>query len=131
LEGNFVDEWAGLGSYDSWRAIMSAFLHPENMLLPTLRRDRTGAFRRLVATLQAPGGVTPGAARQAAATFFADLDADTSTDINADLGRDRLVAHWPLNGGQGTSVADITGDTKWVIVDCARQRPGIELQLLR
>jgi hypothetical protein len=39
------------------------------------------------------------------------LDANTSADINADLGRDRLVAHCPLNEGQGTNAADVTGDS--------------------
>src|SRR5919202_4970997 len=91
---------------------MSAFLHPENLLLPSLRSDRTGAFDRLVGALQAPGRLTPGAARAAAANYMADLDADMSADMSADLGRDRLVGHWPLNEGQGTSVADVTGITQ-------------------
>lgn len=50
----FDDEWQWIGSYPSWRGAMFAFLYPENLLLPSLRRpDRqTPMFRDLVRTLR-------------------------------------------------------------------------------
>jgi hypothetical protein len=96
-ERNFVEEWTWLGSYDNWRAAMSVFLHPENILLPTLRREQTGAFRGLV---RAPGRLTPVTARAAAAAYIADL------------GKEALIARWQFDEGQGIDTADAMLDSQ-------------------
>jgi hypothetical protein len=42
---NFDEEWKWIGSYATWRAAMFVLLYPENILLPSLRRVQTPAFR--------------------------------------------------------------------------------------
>ena len=56
---NFDGEWEWIGSYATWRAAMFVFLYPENLLLPSLRKWQTPAFRKLVADLQANRRLTP------------------------------------------------------------------------
>lgn len=58
LADNFDEEWTWIGSYATWRAAMFVFLYPENILLPSLRRDQTPSFRKLVADLRASRGLT-------------------------------------------------------------------------
>ena len=41
---DFDEEWKWLGSYTTWRAIMFVFLYPENLLIPSLHRNRTEFF---------------------------------------------------------------------------------------
>jgi hypothetical protein len=56
------EEWRWLSAYDAWRTARFTFLHPENLLLPELRRrDRQSpAFQALVQKLS--GRVTADAA---------------------------------------------------------------------
>jgi len=44
----FDEEWEWIGSYATWRSAMFAYLYPENILIPSLRRWQTPAFRKLV-----------------------------------------------------------------------------------
>ena len=41
---NFDELWRWMGSYDTWRAAVLAFLYPENLLRPSLRRDASPGF---------------------------------------------------------------------------------------
>jgi hypothetical protein len=43
----FDQAWTWIGSYPAWRAAMFVFLYPENLLLPSLKRRQTPAFRQL------------------------------------------------------------------------------------
>ena len=43
----FDEAWTWIGSYATWRAAMFVFLYPENLLLPSLKRRQTPAFRQL------------------------------------------------------------------------------------
>ncbi len=75
-DATFDEEWRWLSSYDAWRAARFAFLHPENLLSPELRRrDRQSpAFRALVA--QMGEHITAEAASRAAdqfADYFRDV----------------------------------------------------------
>jgi hypothetical protein len=45
---DFDEEWEWIGSYATWRSAMFAYLYPENILIPSLRRWQTPAFRKLV-----------------------------------------------------------------------------------
>jgi hypothetical protein len=45
---DFDEEWEWIGSYATWRSAIFAYLYPENILLPSLRRWQTPAFRKLV-----------------------------------------------------------------------------------
>ncbi len=45
---DFDEAWTWMGSYSNWRAAMFVFLYPENVLLPSLRKDQTPAFREVV-----------------------------------------------------------------------------------
>lgn len=51
-ETQFEEEWTWMGSYGSWRAAVSIFLHPENALQPELRANASDAFKTLVADLR-------------------------------------------------------------------------------
>lgn len=51
-DDSFDEKWQWLGSYATWRAALFVFLYPENVLLPSLRRQQTPAFRELVETLR-------------------------------------------------------------------------------
>lgn len=43
----FDEAWTWIGSYATWRAAIFVFLYPENILLPSLKRRQTPAFRQL------------------------------------------------------------------------------------
>jgi 5-hydroxyisourate hydrolase-like protein (transthyretin family) len=45
--------WQWIGTYEAWRSATSVFLYPQNVLLPTLRREQSPAFESLVEQLQA------------------------------------------------------------------------------
>ncbi len=52
-------EWKWIGSYTTWRAAMLVFLYPENILIPTLRKKQTPAFKLLVKSLRKNRSLTP------------------------------------------------------------------------
>ena len=48
IGGDFDEAWMWMGSYSNWRAAMFVFLYPENVLLPSLRKNQTPAFQAVV-----------------------------------------------------------------------------------
>ena len=58
----FDEEWEWIGSYETWRAAMFVYLYPENLLIPSLQRWQSPAFRQLVSELRSNRQLT---ARQA------------------------------------------------------------------
>jgi hypothetical protein len=48
---SFDENWKWMGSYATWRAAMFVFLYPENLLVPTLRRDSTPEMEPVTTTL--------------------------------------------------------------------------------
>jgi hypothetical protein len=66
---NFEEEWKWIGSYATWRAAMSVFLYPENILLPSLRNRKTPPFNTLIDDLRANPNLTVKQACQEAATY--------------------------------------------------------------
>jgi Tc toxin complex TcA C-terminal TcB-binding domain/PA14 domain len=66
---DFTEEWKWIGTYTAWRSAMYMFLYPENLLLPTLRNEKTSAFRELVDTLRNSGTMSPQLACQAATDY--------------------------------------------------------------
>jgi hypothetical protein len=44
----FDEEWKWIGSYATWRSAMFVFLYPENILQPSLLKDKTPAFETLI-----------------------------------------------------------------------------------
>ncbi len=82
-QGEFDQEFKWMGSYDTWRAAVSAFYYPENILLPRMRREqapapavphphpRTPEFStHLIANLRGQRGLTPEKAREAAREYL-------------------------------------------------------------
>src|SRR5207244_12088547 len=65
----FAAEWQWIGSYSTWRAAMFVFLYPENVLIPSLRRWQTPAFRQLVSDLRNNRRLSADQACQAAANY--------------------------------------------------------------
>ena len=75
-QATFDEDWEWMGSYSTWRAAMFVFLYPENILLPSLRTEKTPAFANLVKTLRSAGRVTPvqaSAAARAYQEYFEDV----------------------------------------------------------
>jgi hypothetical protein len=73
---DFDEEWKWLGSFATWRAAMMVFIYPENILIPTLRRRQTPAFRDLVQRLRVTSKLTSQGACHAAieyARYFRDV----------------------------------------------------------
>ncbi|MBP6730482.1 MAG: hypothetical protein KA149_00395, partial [Chitinophagales bacterium] len=66
---NFEDEWCWMGSYATWRAAMFVFMFPENLLIPTLRKWQSPAFRNLVSEVRGNDRLTPVAACHAAKKY--------------------------------------------------------------
>jgi hypothetical protein len=72
----FDEEWEWLGSYANLRAALFVLFYPENLLIPSLRRQQTPAFRRLVAELRANRRLSPSQAVQSArdhARYYRDV----------------------------------------------------------
>src|SRR5262249_1501994 len=65
----FDEEWKWIGSYPTWRAAMLAFIYPENILLPSLRKWQTPAFDALVKRLRSNQRLTPAQACSEAAAY--------------------------------------------------------------
>ncbi|MGK7905772.1 MAG: neuraminidase-like domain-containing protein [Synechococcus sp.] len=66
---DFDEEWKWIGSYTTWRSAMFVFLYPENILIPSLRKHQTPAFRQLVSNLRKNRQLTPEQARQEAKAY--------------------------------------------------------------
>lgn len=43
----FEKEWKWMGSYATWKSAMGVFLYPEQVLYPSLRKDKTSGFKAL------------------------------------------------------------------------------------
>lgn len=74
----FDEEWKWIGAYASWRSAMFAFLYPENLLQPGLRREewQTPAFKTLLNNTRSNRKWTPGAIKTEAdryARYFQDI----------------------------------------------------------
>ncbi len=66
---HFDEEWMWIGSYETWKAAVGVFLYPENILLPSLRRQASPAFRSLIGVLRSNQRITPVLARQLALEY--------------------------------------------------------------
>jgi hypothetical protein len=55
---DFDADWRWMGSYATWRAAMFAFIYPENILLPALRRRQSPVFAAIVGQLRLAGRTT-------------------------------------------------------------------------
>jgi hypothetical protein len=70
----FDQAWAWIGSYATWRAAMFVFLYPENLLLPTLKRHQTPAFRRLSDDFRNTNPISPQKLAVALTRFYGYFD---------------------------------------------------------
>ena len=66
---DFDEEWKWISSYETWKAAIGVFLYPENILLPSLNRQQTPAFRKLVEAVRSNRRLTPESARQLASEY--------------------------------------------------------------
>lgn len=65
----FEARWEWLGSYAQWKAGMGVYMYPQNVLLPTLRRQQSPAFEELASSLTGDSQLTPAKAEAAAARY--------------------------------------------------------------
>lgn len=59
LSDQYDEEWKWMGSYASWKSAMMVFLYPENVLHPSLRRQKSAAFEELEAYFRDHNLLTP------------------------------------------------------------------------
>jgi hypothetical protein len=92
-DDDFDEKWVWLGSYTTWRAAMFVFIYPENVLIPSLRRYQTPAFRELVNSLRMDQRLTREKACIAAKTYsdyfhdISDLKLDASCQAETTMHR--------------------------------------------
>ncbi len=65
----FTEEWQWLGTYETWRAALLVFLYPENVLFPSLRKEKTSGFRGLIKYVRTQNRLTPQQACSAAQEY--------------------------------------------------------------
>ncbi len=66
---NLDIEWQWIGSYETFKAAVGVLLYPETVLLPSLRRQKTPAFRDLLKSLRNNRRLTPQGALDLAETY--------------------------------------------------------------
>lgn len=79
----FEETWKWMGSYPTWRAAMFVHLYPENILLPSLRKWQTPAFRALVSDLRGSRRLTPEQACDAYKTYSLYFEDITNLTLEA------------------------------------------------
>jgi hypothetical protein len=92
---DFDADWLWMGSYASWRGAMFAFLYPENILLPSLRRHQSPVFAGIVAALR-DAGRTTAADAAAAARAYSDYFRDVA-DIRVEATASVTQPHGPAD----------------------------------
>ncbi len=95
---HFDEDWKWIGSYAMWRAAMFVFMYPENILLPSFRREmeQTPAFKKLVQDLRNNRRLTPEAACEAAKEYSDYLRDIASLTVEA-----TCLAHTRIHEGGG------------------------------
>jgi len=78
----FDEEWKWIGSYATWRSAMFVFLYPENILQPSLLKDKSPVFETLIKTTR-PLRLSPAGACQEAETYAAYFRDLCSLEIEA------------------------------------------------
>lgn len=105
-EATFDDALRWMSTDGSWRAAMTAYLYPENLLQPSLLHEASGPLTTLVRQLRLRRHLTPEDARDLAAAYFAAQ----LPYIHA--GRlPQPAAAWTFDDGDGTTAADPAGST--------------------
>jgi hypothetical protein len=102
-ETGFDAQWPWMSGQDAWRSAMMAFLFPENLLLPSLLPDTTGAFGALLGELRQRERLSPEEARGVASAFFARQQPVLLAGLPAP------AAHWPFEDLSGSTVPDASG----------------------
>lgn len=117
----FDEDWEWMGSYATWRAAVFVFLYPENLLLPSLRRDATSAFRSLIKGLRQLGSrVTRPKVQQLASeyqTYLQDvcsMRADASCEFNV---LPPAVSNSPIRNVFVVGRGDYSGAGYWSRLD--------------
>jgi hypothetical protein len=80
---DFDAEWEWVGSLAAWRAAMFIWMHPELVLIPSLRKWQTPGLRTLVADLRGNRRLTPQQAREAAGRYSAYLEDVAKLSLDA------------------------------------------------
>ena len=65
VDDAFEERWRWLGTYPKWKSALGVYLSPENVLLPTIRSQRSAAFDAVVEDLGSGGELPPRAAGDA------------------------------------------------------------------
>jgi hypothetical protein len=111
----FDREWTSIGTYAGWQGAMSAFLYPQNALLPILWRgspsySRTTAFETFITQSFDQAPLTPTTARIIAANYLADLrSGETGSgypDLPSELTDQNAVIEERLSDSQLRTLAD-------------------------
>lgn len=99
---HFQEEWQWMGSYSTWRAAMFVFMYPENLLLPSLRKHQTPAFRKLVNDIRSNNRLTPLDACRAAVEYghyyddITNLEPEASCSTSVRMHREECLTKTPV-----------------------------------
>ena len=66
----FEQEWKWMGSYAAWKAAMGVFLYPEQILDPSLRKEQTTGFKKLIESISGTTNFTSKNACRAFSDYF-------------------------------------------------------------
>jgi streptogramin lyase len=122
---NLDIEWQWIGSYETFKAAVGVLLYPETVLLPSLRRRKTPAFKDLIRALRNNRRLTPEGARSLAenyAEYFndvcqLDLKATCQAETQIDADTSRSLFYMFAQGG-------VTGKVYWSAYDSSSEEPG-------
>ncbi|MER5942508.1 LamG-like jellyroll fold domain-containing protein [Streptomyces sp. NPDC001928] len=105
-EAAFDEALQWMSTQDGWRAAMTAYLYPENLMHPSLLRDASAPLTSLLRQLRQRRRLTAEEARELAATYYAAqlpvLHADRLP---------RTFAAWTFDEGTGSTAKDPAGNT--------------------
>ncbi|WP_440453269.1 ribosomal protein L7/L12 [Psychrobacter sp. ASPA161_9] len=79
----FEQEWRWMGSYATWKASMGVFLYPEQILYPSLRRDKTSGFKKLSESIRNTTSFTDTDACKAFSDYFDYIDDVRNITVDA------------------------------------------------
>ena len=65
----FDTDWQWMGTYETWKAAMAAYLYPENIVLPTIQEHQSPAYRKLVQKVRERTSLSPAYANQLAQEY--------------------------------------------------------------
>lgn len=105
---SFDTVWEWMGSYANWRASMFVFLYPENILLPSLKRESTPGFLEIIRNTQNNRNFNPGMACQIAKDYREYIADVSSLDLKTSVQTSVITQKEDHCGGAAQIIDNLT-----------------------